>query len=396
MTSVAALASALLVAAVAPPAQPLGLTVGPRGVLLRHGKPCRAIGVNYFDPFLRTLKNPADTSYREGFADLARRGIPFCRFLACGFWPKDYALYFKDKPRYFALLDGVVRAAEANGLGLIPSLFWHSPTVPDLVGEPRGQWGNPDSKTHAFLRAYVREVVVRYRGSPAIWGWEFGNEYSLAADLPNAARHRPKIVPALGTPRTRSARDDLTHDMLAVALAAFAREVRRHDPHRILITGNSAPRPSAWHQWKQRSWTQDSEQQYALRLALDNPDPIDTLCIHEYDAAMRRFGREVTVEEFLVLTMRVAAKAGKPLFVGEFGAWAEGEDGPRIARERFARILAAVEKARVPLAAIWVYDFAHQDATWNVTPTNPRAYQLQAIADANRRLRAQTHSPLRK
>jgi len=356
------------------------LRVGPRGVLLRDGKPFHAIGVNYFGCFARTLRDPADRSYEQGFAELARRGIPFCRFMACGFWPKDWEIYLRDRERYFALLDRVVRAAERHGIGLIPSLFWHSATVPDIVGEPRNQWGNPRSKTHAFMRRYVREVVTRYRGSPAIWGWEFGNEYNLAADLPNAARHRPKVVPRLGTPTRRSAADDLSHRDIEVAFAEFAREVRRYDPIRPLLTGNSAPRPSAWHQWKEKTWAQDAESQFAERLLRDNPDPVDTITVHIYWDRQRRFGREVGVEEFLRLANQIARRAGKVLFVGEFGACEPGANGEAIARKRFARILEAIRRTGVPLAALWVFDYRGQSATWNVTPTNPRSYQLEAIA----------------
>jgi len=367
----------LLLAGCSPLQAPL--RVGPRGVLLRSGKPFQAIGVNYFDCFARTLRDPADRSYEQGFAELARRGIPFCRFMACGYWPKDWDLYLRDRRRYFRLLDGVVRAAERHGIGLIPSLFWHSATVPDIVGEPRNQWGNPRSKTHAFMRRYVREVVTRYRGSPAIWGWEFGNEYNLAADLPNAARHRPKVVPRLGTPPRRSAADDLTHRDIETAFAAFAREVRRYDPVRPIFTGNSAPRPSAWHQWKEKSWAQDTEAQFVERLLRDNPDPVDTITVHIYWDRQKRFGREVTIEEFLAIALRAAGKAGKVLFVGEFGAYEPGAGGEAAARRRFAHILEAIRKTGVPLAALWVYDYRGQATTWNVTPTNPRSYQLEAI-----------------
>ncbi|MGB2819413.1 MAG: hypothetical protein WBF17_00425, partial [Phycisphaerae bacterium] len=196
-----------------PSARP-GLSVRPDGVLIRDGRPFRGIGVNYFDAFYRTLKDPNDTSYDEGFRTLAAHGIPFARFMCCGFWPVENRLYLTDRERYFRLLDGVVKSAEKHGVGLVPSLFWHRGTVPDLVGEPCDQWGNPESKTHAFLRTYTREIVTRYRSSPAIWGWEFGNEYNLSADLPNAAKHRPPTPARLGTPATRTARDELTRDMV--------------------------------------------------------------------------------------------------------------------------------------------------------------------------------------
>ena len=56
------------------------------------------------------------------------------------------------------------------------------------------------------------------------------------------------------------------------------------------------------------------------------------------------------------------------------------------AREQFAALLRAVEGSRVPLAALWVFDYGGQDE-WNVTADNARAWQLDAVAEANRRLR---------
>ena len=76
--------------------------------------------------------------------------------------------------------------------------------MPDIVGEHLDQYGNPDSKSLAFIRRYTQEVVERYRNSPAIWGWEFGNEYNLDADLPGHHLHRPVCWPTLGTPPNRT------------------------------------------------------------------------------------------------------------------------------------------------------------------------------------------------
>ena len=203
-----------------------GISPGTNGLALKDAQPIRAIGVNYFDCFLRTLNDGKDTSYEAGFATLAARGIPFARFCAAGFWPKDMQLYLSDRPEYFRRLDGVVQSAQRHGIGLAPSLFWYYATVPDMVGEPVSEWANPHSKTQAFMREYVREVVGRYRDNPAIWLWEFGNEYSLEASLPNAKEHRPPVAPELGTSASRSARDDLTFAMVQEAFAAFGREVR--------------------------------------------------------------------------------------------------------------------------------------------------------------------------
>jgi hypothetical protein len=132
-------------------AAPLGLTVQD-GVLQKDGKAYRGVGINYFDCFLRVLANGTNTSYDAGFKVLADHHIPFARFCATGFWPRDMKLYQTDRAEYFRRLDGIVRSAEKHGVGLIPSLFWHTSCVPDLVGEPVGEWANPKSKTCAWMR----------------------------------------------------------------------------------------------------------------------------------------------------------------------------------------------------------------------------------------------------
>ncbi|MCI0478819.1 MAG: cellulase family glycosylhydrolase, partial [Anaerolineales bacterium] len=260
------------------------------------------------------------------------------------------------------------------GVGLIPSLFWFYAGVPDLVGEPCDQWGNPQSRTLAFMREYVRDVVTRYKDSPATWAWEFGNEFNLVANLPNAKEHRPHVAPSLGTPSLRTARDELTYEMIRTAHAEFGREVRRHDPYRAILTGDSILRDSAWHNWKENNWKKDTPEQFAEMLAAGNPDPINAISIHVYDDAPLR----------LTNALVAARNLKKPLFIGEFGV-----KGPRAESEaEFRKLLAAIETNAVPLAAVWVFDFKPQDQDWNITMTNDRSYQLTAVAEANRRLQA--------
>jgi sugar phosphate isomerase/epimerase len=373
--TIALLGGGRAMAAPAAAAEATGLRAGPGGTVERAGRPYRGIGVNYFDCFLRTLKDGTDTSYAAGFAALAARDIPFARFCATGFWPKDLDLYRRDRAEYFRRLDGVVQAAERHGVGLVPSLFWHLPGVPDLVGEPMDQWGERRSRTHAWMRQYVAEVVGRYRTSPAIWAWELGNEFNLAIDLPGGATHRPKMVPALGTPATRSERDELRLEHLEVAAAEFGRAVRALDPVRLISAGHSFPRPSAWHLHAQRSWKKDDENQLTEMLARQNPAPIELLSVHVYrDDSLGRM-------DWLV---GAARRLGRPLFIGEFGVPAE-KLSPEEQRREFTALLAKVRQSGAPLAALWVYDYSRQ-TEWNVTATNARAWQLEAVAAANREL----------
>jgi len=348
------------------------------GVLLRDGVPYRAIGVNYFSAFSRTLGDPNDRSYEAGFRVLAEHRIPFARFMCTGFWPIDMKLYVEDKARYFELLDGVVRSAEKSGVGLIPSLFWYMPTVPDLVHEPCDRWGDPASKTHEFVRTYTREVVTRYLDSPAILAWEFGNEFNLVADLPNARQHLPPTMPQLGMAPTRSDRDILTHEMVRTAFREFAREVRKYDRTRPISTGNSIPRPSAWHQMHEGTWTADSPGQFAEMLLGDNPDPADTISVHIYKDAIGR----------LTEATETAKRAGKVLFVGEFGVEGTGPES----EQQFKTLLGLVEQAEVPLAALWVFDFPVQREL-DVRADNARSYQLKAVTEANERIQRKLDLP---
>ena len=82
--------------------------------------------------------------------------------------------------------------------------------------------------------------------------------------------------------------------------------------------------------------------------------------------------------------MKVSQATKKPLFIGEFGVpgTATGE-----AKTKFAKILSGIETHQVPLSALWVFDFNAQAKDWNVTATNDRKWQLEAIQQANDRMR---------
>ena len=223
-----------------------------------------------------------------------------------------------------------------------------------------------------------REVVSRYRGNPAIWAWEFGNEYSLSASLPNAQEHRPEVHPKLGTAAVRGEHDQLSFDMVRHAFVAFATEVRNYDPDRVISTGDSFPRLSAWHQEHGHTWTHDTPEQFAEMLAGANPDPVNSISLHLYgDDEMR-----------LPLAMSVSKKVNKPLLVGEFGA----ASGTPDEAAKFRRLLKPIVEQQIPLAALWVYDLTSQP-DYSVTATNSRSWQLDAIAEANQKLAAASRSP---
>ncbi len=347
------------------------LTVQADGTLRLDNRPFSATGVNYFDAMGRTLWPAQQTSYDEGFRRLGEWGIPFARFDLTGYQPIYAGLFFTDRAEYFRRLDGVVASAERHGVGLIPSFFWAYFTFSDLAGERLDQLGVSSSLTRQKMREFATEIVNRYKHSRAIWAWEFGNEWNLMVDLPNAASFLPPTWTDLGNPPNRDPqRDIVTTDIVLAAMQEFADLVHQLDPGRPISTGHSMPRTAAWHmdQWQrgllpiEKVWTDDSSAQAAAIAARLNPPPFDLLSIHVYDSGAAR------VPDYA----RIASGAGQALFVGEFGA------GDRSSYQSLLQACAAA-----PLRAMWSYDSLERpDDPMVATVSNSRSYMLRDIMPA--------------
>ena len=335
------------------------------------------MGANYYDLFLRLVAHPGNDTTLKGLEKLAKAGVPFVRFSAGGYSAKDWERVLQSRESHFAALDRVVRRAEELHIGLIPSLYW-TLNLAWAVGEPIDQWGNPESKTIDAMRSYTAAVVERYKGSPAIWAWEFGNEINLRVDLPNAAQIRaPKATE----------RDDLSSAAMGCALTEFAKEVHKHDGTRAIISGNSHPRSAAWHNTAERNWKNDTQAQWREILLRDNPAPLNTLGIHIYaDSEAKKVGGTWAADwkEYMRVLNGVAKETGRPVFVGEFGLSSKGRS-PEEVRQRFEAVLDAMESTETGLAAFWVFDLASQDNDWNINFGNERAYMLELAVAANKR-----------
>ena len=346
----------------------LGVSVA-NGQIIKDGVPYRGIGVNYFDSFYRNMTNASDTSYVQGFNTLQQHNIPFVRFSLSGYWPNDFKLYMTNKPEFYHRLDAYVNSAAQHHIGLVPSFYWTDFMIPDLVHEPVSAWGDPSSATRSFMRSFTAEVVDRYKGSPAIWGWEFGNEYNLSADLPNASEWRPPIQPMLGTPTTRSAADDLTGNMINSAMVDFATVVHQHDSGRMISSGDALMRPSAYHQYTSLSWDTDTTAQQSTMYDLFNPSPMNTIGGHPYDLT----GWDTPIN--------TAKAEGKATFFGEFGVL--GNDSAAMAE--FHDMLQMIADKKVDLAAVWNFDRQQSGDPWSISasPNGTRSWQLDQIQAMN-------------
>lgn len=379
----------------------VGCTLGASPVTVREGrlwqdgKPLRAIGVNYCDLFQEVLSNPENDRTLRGLRFLGEKQIPFVRFWCCGFWPKDWQLYMTDKEEYFRRLDVVVKTAEEAKVGLIPSLFWRFATCPNVVGEFVDAWADPESKTRALMATYVKEVVTRYRESPAIWGWEFANEVNLGVDLPNGMQFLGKKMPALGVDLAKDERNLVTKDIAMAAYVAFATEVRKCDTERFITSGNSVLRASQYNQTAHGTWTKDTAEEAQQVLAWLNPDPINVVSIHLYpglESPLSYAGTTGTAE-VIGLHKTWCGQMGKPLFVGEFAALGH-DKGKEIDMTVYRRVegelINAVVEHRVDLAAHWVFDYtADRKGAGLIRPDNEWAWVLDEIVRANEAIQTQ-------
>lgn len=371
-----------------------GLTVKD-GKLYKDGKIYRGIGMNYCDLFQSLLDHPDSTRTLDGLAFLGEKKIPFVRFWACGFWPSNWDLYFDDKEEWFKRLDMVVKTAEESQIGLIPSLFWRIQTYPDLMDEYQDQWGNPESKTHEFMRTYVKEVVTRYKDSPAIWGWEFANEMNLACDLPNGMEFLGKTIPHLKVNLEKHERNLITNEIAQVAWISFAQEVRKYDDYRFITTGNSIPRACAYHIANKLDpiWGNDDREQAFEAFKWFAPDPTDVVSIHSYGnlPEKMKYADVQGIEQNLALVKKFSEKINKPLFVGEFAGLGPDLDDIKSEFPKYQKMyLDAILNNQIDLAAYWVFDYTpDREIMGLVRKDNQWAWIIDQIVEYNEKIETQ-------
>ena len=352
------------------------------GTLMRSGEPYRAMGINYNNCFVSLLKDAENRDFVEGFRILKKEyNIPYIRFMACPFHHHEWALYAENPDEYFRRMDLLVEEAERQGLGLIPSLFWSGVAVPDHMNEPLSALGDETSRSRAFIRKYTTDMVARYKDSPAIYGWELGNEYLLAADLPET-NHLPPKKHGSKQPRTKA--DKLLRPMLLDLYRDFHRTVRKIDPDRIIVTGDSIARAHAWHNRNEDRWGQDTREQWLEQFEADTPACYEVVSFHLYEEGDGKYfkGEDVSMEALVRTISGACRESKKPIWCGELGMPGTDEK----AQALFFRMMKSVEDNEIPISAIWNFvPVGKYQPDWDILPQGERSYMLDAVKKLNER-----------
>jgi len=365
--------------ALQPDDSPLGLYVR-EGIVMHQGQPYRAMGINYNSCFGELLKDPNNRDFVKGFKILKQYKIPYIRFMACPFSHTGWGLYTENPKEYFRRMDLIVREAEKQNVGLIPSLFWYVASVPDCVGEPLSSLGKKNSKSRAFIRKYTGQMVKRYKDSPAIWGWEVGNEYMLFADLPKYNHLPPKKE---GSDKERSKADKLLRPMILELYEEFYETIRGLDKDRIIVTGDSIPRGAAWHNRNEDKWEEDTKQQWLELFQAETPNCYEVVSFHLYEQADKEYFKEkVSMEQVVESITKTCRNNKKVIWCGELGMPNNDEK----TKEYFYRMMKTIEDNKIELSAIWNFvPNGRYQPDWDILPDGQRVYMLEAVKELNER-----------
>ncbi len=363
-----------------------GLHVEADGTLTLVGKPFYGMGLCYYDGFLRTIRSAKYSPYTPSLKKIAASNIPFIRLPFSGFWPAELQVYQTKPEQYFREMDLFVKACEENKIGIIADLFWTKFSVSDVVGESVNQIGNPASKTMEYARKYVRDVVSRYKDSPAIWGWEIGNEFNLAADLDKQGAPPlgyPYVLPSKGTPAQRGPADRITSQDVEVYFTEVEKAIRSIDPYRMISNGTADFRASQYHLRAERAWTSDTEEELRAIMDVFSPRTVNVISVHitldkdKDGLSQKRFNRVVELEELLQIYVTHAKQSKKVLYMGEF----HGDNDAN-----FVRKIQAIRTSGMQLSSLWNYGDAANAKTKSFSDDS---FMFTRTAEANQYYRDQ-------
>lgn len=334
------------------PGKQLGLYVEDGQVML-GGKQFTGVGINYYDGGFRLVENPLGDSIDKAIANIKEHNVPVMRVRFSSWGTEGMDLYHNYPESFFEGLDYCVRICEQNNIGIIATLAWTTTQYGGSAEKANDFFKNTNSDGFKQMLSYMKAIIDRYKYSPAIWGWEIGNEFNLACNVGGY---------------------DCDPDVLGAFYDYISAFIRQCDgSKRVIATGNSQNRGSSYHLWKEGSWTRDTLEQEKTIMDYWMPKNIDIHSIHVYDKQQVWDQETVTLSEYIKGNMDYLKQKGVPLYIGEYCNDTSNEE--------FRALHDAIVENKVPLAFIW--RFTYELDCW-AKLENISSYMLDCADEANK------------
>lgn len=394
--------------------------------LYKDGVEFRNIGVNHFNLVLRELVTFGSMTNPGPAADFAAMKGYGIKVVRAAFGWYDYAAwrdnYLLNKAAWYAACDKVIQAAEAAGIGLIANLTWSVKGFAEMTHYTVGSTNGPRGLAYRhmpeyqLMEAYIAEFVGRYKNSPAIYAWAFGNEFSATSGNEYFRTWKMDGTdPVAGGSANLGLRPDgsayqSSDKMLTSDYQRYCRRVNelfnRYDPHgRIVISGNAIGTSFAVTARTSNALTADAKPQWE-GIASTEFEPwiayrdreYPVVCQHVYPGAAKPgpaffIDGKLTYEQYIAMSKAAADALNKPLVLEEFGSTRYGSivdsDTTTLMQEQanFTAAISQIQASQIPLAIAWNWDgqltgTPQEWQLWKLTDPS-RVYQLNAIAVAN-------------
>lgn len=346
-----------------------------------YGEEFYGMGVNFFSMMggASAKSNFDATDAIEHINILGSYNTRAFRFSLMPFYARQYDSFTDYYGSYIKYLDDCVNACEKAGVGMIVSFYWTS-AIQDLYDEGTAiALRDPESKTWDLMARYTAFIVDRYKNSPALFVWEFGNEYNLACEVGGLGD-----LPAWSKrPSRTEAEDKMTAQTMNTVYKRWVDVIYDNDPsHRLIANGDAVYRTGQNGQAfkDQASSGGDTlDNQYHIANFL-NPEgekgEMNAISWHVYaGVASNQEGREHIAgyysnnipieswEDFMTHMMTMGKSMNKTCYFGECGTGADGTIGLPGDKYNYTdqkRVIDALGDAMMrthfPLALLWNYD----------------------------------------
>ncbi|MDR0700728.1 MAG: Ig-like domain-containing protein [Tannerella sp.] len=306
-----------------------------------EGKKIAEISFNKFDLFWKIWDaayageeindtHPTVVLQEEALAELSQHGFKTIRIFCMPFWFKDFKTVYDDPTKrqniYYKAMDKTLELCERHHIKAVFCLGAGDFTLKDWGRREDGTdgmiyhehmadlVGDPSSEPRIRLMAYLDDVILRYRSSPAIAMWEISNELTLSVDIqPVTLIHDGQRMPTM------------------LQLAGFYRDVtakiKSLDAVRLINNGGSILREYAYGLYRGTGWSKrDTYGQHKEMFGMIYGNTgLDVMDIHYYAIAENGYHilEENGVTPFwlnLNEYKTIADNLGLPIYVGEYAA----------------------------------------------------------------------------